>query len=209
MKKWIVYLLVFALGVFATLLFFKPSDSRADATKSRLLSYEIKKLNKMVVVEEYYSQYQEFEGSVLPKDLLKKYKFLKSIDHKMIAVLAKGTMQTSYDLKKMELELNDADKTITIQSLPDPDFQLFTEVEFLNLDTGMMNSLNAEELNEYKEYARNKIEKQVDKKELEKKAHQQLVENLSDIFVLAEALDYKIVDNTNISSDVNSYLQNL
>ncbi len=184
MKKYLPYILVFALGLFMAYLFFKPKSTKAVDNGSQLISYEIKKLNKMIVLEEYYTYQQAFEGSILPKSWVEEYSFLKQLDHKNVVVLAKGTSQVSYDMKKLNLEVDKANKRIIIKYLPEPKFELFTDVDFLNLDTGVINKVGAEELNEYKDYVRKKIEKQVDKPTLEKKAHQQLVENLSDLFVL-------------------------
>ncbi len=209
MKKTFIYILVFLLGAGIMYLVLKPKATEVNPKDSKLLSYEIKKLNKMIVLEEYYTQYQSFEGNVLPDNVLSEFSFLKNFDHKEISVLAKGTLQSSYDMKKMKVEVDEKNKKLIIQSIPEPKFQLFTEVEFLNLDTGMINSISAEELNEYKSYVRKKIEKQVDKKDLEKKSHQQLIENLSDLYVLADALNWEIVDETQTSSEVKEYLKSL
>ncbi len=200
---------MFAFGLFVAYLFLKPRSTQANPEASKLISYEIKKLNKMIVLEEYYTYQQAFEGSVLPKSWLDQYNFLKELDHKKVVVLAKGTSQVSYDMKKMNVEVDELNKRLIIKSLPEPKFDLFTDVDFMNLDTGVINTVSAEELNEYKEYVNKKIEAQVDKPALEKKAHQQLVENLSDLFVLAKALNYTIVDETSVAPEVESYLNTL
>lgn len=210
MKKYLPYFLVFILGAFVAYLFMKPRSSEAEASDTKLISYELKKLNKMIVLEEYYTYQQAFEGSaILPKSWTEEYHILKEFDHKNVVVLAKGTSQVSYDMKKMDIEVDEINKVLIIKKLPQPQFELFTDVQYQNLDTGVINKVNAKELNQYKAYVTKKIEDQVDTKELKKKAHQQLIENLSDVFVLAKALNWKIEDQTDIASEINSYLDSL
>ncbi len=209
MKKYVPYFAVFALGLLVAYFLFKPKKTTAEDSGSQLISYEIKKLNKMIVLEEYYTYQQSFEGNVLPKSLLESFDVLKHFDHKKIVVLAKGTSQVSYDMKQINIEVDEYNKKLIIKELPSPKFDLFTDVEYLNLDTGVINSVDAKELNTYKDYVSKKIKDQVDEPALEKKAHQQLVENLSDLFVLAKVLDWEIVDKTQIAPEIESYLQKL
>ncbi len=209
MKKVGISFFIFLLGMLATYFLLQSRKGAAEATQSKLISYEIKKLNKMIVLEEVYTYQQAFEGSVLPKSWIEEYAILKNLDHKRVVLLAKGTSQVSYDMKKMNIEVDEPNQKLLIKSLPEPIYQLFTEVNYQNLETGAINKIGAEELNEYKAYVENKIKEQVDRKDLEKKAHQQLIENLSDIFVLAKALNWEIIDETEATSEVESYLQNL
>ncbi len=197
------------MGLLAAYFLFRPKSEIASNTQTQLLEYELKKLNKMVVVEEVYTQSQVFETSHFPESIIKEYSILKRLDHKKIVVLTKGTVQVSYDMKKMQLETNETQKKIILKSLPAPKYELFTDIEFLNLDTGLLHNVNAEELNTYKKEAGGAIEKKIDKKAVNAMAHKQLVSNLSDLFVWAKAMGWEIEDHTKISKEVNQYIENL
>jgi len=186
----------FILGVAAMLLLFfiwnsitKKADDQVQ-NDFYIITNQIKKMNKMVVVEQDFSSMQktkissELLGGMLPAS------------EKEIITFTKTNAQVSYDLNKMKMEVDSVNKKLIVKELPVADIKIIPSVEIQSLDDSFFNRFDEKDLQKITKSAKDNALKTVDQNRLRNMGRKQLMENLDHIFVLAKALNYKIEDQT-------------
>lgn len=155
-----------------------------------LLTNQISKMNKMIVMEQDFSSFQthkskafSFAGyDVLPKEMV-------------LYTTAKA--QVTYDLKKMKVDIDTINKKLVIDELPQAEIKVFPDVKIHFMDDYAINRFSQADINGIMESAKKNMEKNIDYAKLQNEGKKQLIDNLNEIFVLAKALNYKIEDRTN------------
>lgn len=192
--NYIKQIIGFSIGVIITLLavyFFKNFGKDEANTDYYILTNQISKMNKMVVLEQDFSSMQKTK---ITSKLLGVY-VLPSLE-KQIVIFTKAKAQVSYDLKKMKLEVDSDNKKLIIKELPNADIKIFTDAEISSLDDSFFDRFTQEDFKRITSNAKKNAEKTVDQTKLRSEGRKQLLQNLNDIFVLAKALNYEIVDET-------------
>ena len=187
----------FTLGVILTLLlvyFFRNIGKNDDqvSTDYYVLTNQISKMNKMVVIEQDFSSMQKTKitSKLLGLDVLPS-------SQKELVIFTKAKAQVSYDLHQMKLEVDSANKKLIIKKLPNADIKIFTDAEISSLDDSFFDRFTQEDFKRITTNAKKNAEKTVDQTKLRNEGRKQLLQNLNDIFVLAKALKYEVVDDTN------------
>lgn len=190
-KKQVLFLIA---GVAILLFLFfgiKKCSSMGEEKSSSynyLLTNQITKMNKMVVVEQDFSMLEKTKLS---------YEFLgKKISNNEIVTLTKTNAQVTYDLKKMKLEVDSISKKLIIVELPDAEIKITPSVEIQSMDDSFINRIDENQIKKVTKSAKEAATKRVDQNRLRSDGKMQLTENLNQIFVLAKALKYEIVDKT-------------
>lgn len=197
MKKTVYIIAGILFGALLTYFIMKQFQTNSSTNESHVIAYEIQKMNKMIVAEQMFSDvYSHKSSSYVPG--LKDY---FSFDKKVL-FLVNAKVQATYDLKKLEVELDEENKTIYIQKVPEMELEIFPDVSIYDLDQSRFNTFEKDELNEIKKRAIEHIEKSIDQKKLEDQAHQQLIENLGELYQLAKIYDWKIIDKTDLAKEL-------
>ena len=194
--NYIKQIIGFTIGVILTLLlvyFFRNIGKNDDqvSTDYYVLTNQISKMNKMVVIEQDFSNLQKTKIT----NLLFGIKGLPSSE-KEIVIFTKAKAQVTYDLKKMKIEVDSVDKKLIIKEIPNADIKIFTDAEITSLDDSFFDRFSEEDFKRITNNARKNAEKTVDQNKLRTEGRKQLMTNLNEIFVLAKALNYEIVDET-------------
>lgn len=177
------------LLLFLALKSFKPKNEDIQ-NDFYIITNQIKKMNKMVVVEQDFSSMQKTKvtsqifGGLLPNM------------EKEIVTFTKTNAQVSYDLNKMKIDVDSANKKLIIRELPNADIKITPSVEIQNMDDSFFDRFNENDLKKIQNKAKDNAVKTVNQNYLRDLGRKQLSENLSQIFVLAKALKYTIEDET-------------
>lgn len=180
---------VLMLLLFLALKSFKPKNEDIQ-NDFYIITNQIKKMNKMVVVEQDFSSMQKTKvtsqifGGLLPNM------------EKEIVTFTKTNAQVSYDLNKMKIDVDSVNKKLIIRELPNADIKIMPSVEIQNMDDSFFDRFNENDLKKIQNNAKNNAVKTVNQNYLRDLGRKQLSENLSQIFVLAKALKYTIEDET-------------
>lgn len=190
-------ILSFIAGVILTLLLFFvvkeifSSDKEKTQNDFYIITNQIKKMNKMVVMEQDFSSMQKTKmtsellgGGLLPPM------------EKEIITFTKTNAQVSYDLNKMKLDVDSINKKLIISELPSADIKITPSVEIQSMDDSFFNRFDEKDLQKITKTAKDNAYKTVDQNRLRSEGRKQLLENLNNIFVLAKALNYTIEDKT-------------
>lgn len=188
----------YALGALAMLLIVLIWNSLTRKPEEQvqndyyIITNQIRKMNKMVVMEQDFSSIQktkmtsEVLGGLLPKM------------EKELITFTKTNAQVSYDLNKLQMEVDSANKKLIIKSLPPADIRITPSVEIQSLDDSFLNRVDQDDLRKVTQSAKNNAYKMVNQQKLRTEGRKQLQSNLEQLFVLARALNYTIEDQTGI-----------
>jgi len=155
-----------------------------------IITNQIRKMNKMVVMEQDFSSMQKTKvtsqllGGMLP-----------NIEKELIT-FTKTNAQVSYDLNKMKLEVDSANRKLIIRELPAADIRIIPSVEIQSMDDSFLDRFNEKDLQKVTKSAKDNAYKTVNQQRLRAEGRKQLLENLDQLFVLARALNYEIEDQT-------------
>lgn len=191
------YFLAFILGAAAMLLILfalksmlKVKDEQVE-NDYYVITNQIRKMNKMVVMEQDFSSIQKTKmtsellgGGLLPPM------------EKEIISFTKTNAQVSYDLNKMQLEVDSINKKLILKQLPAAEIRIIPSVEIQSMDDSFFNRIDEADIKKITQTAKDNAYKSVNQQKLRTDGRKQLQENLSQIFVLAKALNYTIEDRT-------------
>lgn len=153
-----------------------------------ILTNQISKMNKMVVMEQDVSSMQKTKISY---EL-----FGKEMSSNNIVTYTKTNAQVSYDLNKMKMVVDSVNKKLVITELPEADIRITPSVEVQSLDDSFFNRISEKDIKNVTQKAKTTAIQSIDQNRLRKEGHKQLLDNLNQIFVLAKALNYTIEDQT-------------
>ena len=80
---------------------------------------------------------------------------------------------------------------------------MYPDVSFYDMDQSVFNKFSKDDLNGIKKRAVEHVEKTVDQTKLKQEAHQQLIQNLGDLYFLAKTYGWKIEDKTSYANELN------
>ncbi len=199
-NRFLAYLLVFVLGALVTYFVVNWTKNTQQKEASHTIAYGIKRLNKMVVAEQEYSNFYSHKSTTqYLGDLIS---FDKNL---LLEVRIKAT--ASYDLSKMVVKVDSANETIYIEKIPPVKIELSPDVEFSELNQSMLNQFSKEDLNGIKQRAIKEVEKTINDTELREKAHEQLLTNLEELYLLAKIYGWKVVDKTGVSISLENKIK--
>lgn len=188
--------IAFVLGAAAMLLLFFIWNAIAKKSEDKvqndyyIITNQITKMNKMVVMEQDFSSIQktkissELFGGILPKS------------EKELITFTKTNAQVSYDLTKMKIEVDSVNKKLIIKELPNADIRITPNVEIQSMDDSFFNRFEEKDFQKITKSAKDNAYQSVNLNRLRSDGRKQLMANLENIFVLAKVLNYKIEDKT-------------
>ena len=138
------FLLSFFTGIILTIVVFFSVKScfstgkKEGQTDYYVLTNQIQKMNKMVVMEQNTSSMQKtnFDYSILGQ----------KVSGNQIITFTKTNAQVSYDLSKMKLEVDSINKKLIINELPDADIRITPSVEIQSMDDSFINRISQEDI---------------------------------------------------------------
>ncbi len=184
----------FLAGVIVMVILFFSFKSCLNPSKKTeksdyyILTNQIAKMNKMVVLEQNTSSIQKTKMG---------YEFFgKEVSSNSIITFTKTNAQVSYDLNKMKIKVDSVNKKLLITELPDADIRITPSVEIQSVDDSFFNRISEKDIKNVTQKAKDTAIKSIDQNKLRTEGRGQLMENLNNIFVLAKALNYSIEDQT-------------
>lgn len=187
-------ILSFVAGILVMLFLFLGLKScfnlggKTEKSDYYILTNQISKMNKMVVLEQNISSMQKTKMG---------YEVLgNEVSSNSIITYTKTNAQVSYDLNKMKIEVDSIKKKLIINELPNADIRITPSVEIQSLDDSFFNRISEKDIKNVTQKAKETATKAIDENKLRSEGRKQLMENLNNVFVLAKALNYTIEDKT-------------
>lgn len=186
-------LLLVLVGIFSFFGFYKGNffqNQKNHTNDYYIITNQIEKLNKMVVLEQ--------NSSSMQRTKISRQIFGKSLPgtEKSMITLTRTLTQASFDLNQMKIEVDSTQRKMVISYLPPVEIKVIPSVEIQSMEESLLSDFDEQEIKKITQEAKEKAIALVDRKELETKAKIHLRENLQQIFVLAKTLGYTIEDKT-------------
>lgn len=188
-------LIGFLAAILLSFLIYKILQKTSGTTTNDyyVITNQIKRMNKMVVMEQESSSMHKTK---VTSDLLGGLVPVSTT--KTLIMYTKTNAQVSYDLNKMEMEVDSINKKLIIKQLPEPEIKIIPSVEIQSMDDSIIDRFDESDIKRIQKNAKDKAYKEVNQQMLIAEGRKQLKENLNQIFVLAKALNYKIEDKTGL-----------
>lgn len=189
MKRFLLYILIFMLGILAALIYFKKSKNNSGSTQIAILQQGIKNVSKLVVSEGNFSEVYSYSDT-------DKY-FFETIDfEKKLTLLVNAKVQVSYDLKALDIEIDSVHKKVILHHIPEEELNIIPDVKYYDFQQSILNTFTKEELNDIQEQALDKLLENAELSLIKTQAKERLVEELQQLLNLSKILGWKVEDQT-------------
>ena len=169
---------------------FRYWDNRNDErnileANSSLIQEQIRNVGKLVVTEGTFSQVYSFNDS-------KRFYFdvLSARKKALIVVNAKATV--AYDLSKMEIEVDQENKTVIIKHIPEEEVSINPDIKYYDVTQDYLNQFEASDYNLIKERINKSLQKKVESSTLKSNAKNRLISELQKIYILTNSLGWTL-----------------
>ena len=189
MKK----ILIGAVIALASVLIYKScTDDREQKSileeNSMLIQQELRNVSKLVVTEGHFAEVYNYKDS---KEL-----FGPLITaHKKALVVVNADVSIAYDLSKINYEVDEKSKVLTITRIPETEIKISPDFEYYDVTADYLNPFNAGDYNAIKRNVNASLMKKIEASSLRSNSENRLVSELSRILVLTNTMGWTLVYN--------------
>jgi hypothetical protein len=170
---------------------FKKKDT-SEIEETALIQEQIRNVGKLVVTEGHYSEVLTFKDQ-------QKY-FLIPFEKKAL-VIVNADVTVSYDLSKIEYDIDEATKTITIKNIPKEEIKISPDLKFYDVQQSTFNEFSSEDYNKINKQVKESLRKKIEKSTLKSNAQNRLISELSKILILTNTMGWKLQYNGETVND--------
>jgi hypothetical protein len=185
-----------ALILFAGFWFFYQGKQEREELRasSELIQKQVQQVGKLIVTEGYYSKVFTFKNS---QNLF--LNLLTSNKKALVIVNAKATVE--YDLRKLEVEIDEPKKTLILKKIPDPVLNIYPDIEYYDVTQDYFNSFEAKDYNKIKNSVTAQIRTQIEKSDLMENSRDMLMVELTNLFILTKSMGWTLMYQGEIIED--------
>ncbi|MBW8244520.1 DUF4230 domain-containing protein [Muricauda oceani] len=186
-------ILVGAVIALASVLIYKScADDREQKSileeSSMLIQQELRNVSKLVVTEGHFAEVYNYKDS---KELFGPL----VTAHKKALVVVNADVTIAYDLSKINYDVDEENKVLTITQIPEPEIKISPDFEYYDVTADYLNQFNAGDYNAIKRNVNASLMKKIEASSLRSNAENRLVSELSRILVLTNSMGWTLVYN--------------
>lgn len=185
-------ILLFIAAALVIFLLFRYCEFKDDETtvieETALIQQQIKNVGKLVVTEGHFAEVLTY------KDRQKYFLNILSAEKKALVVV-NADVTVSYDLSKIEYDINEATKTITIKNIPKEEINISPDLKFYDVQQNGFNEFSGEDYNKINSTVKANLRKKIEKSSLKTNAQNRLLSELSKILILTNTMGWKLQYN--------------
>ncbi|MGQ7946641.1 DUF4230 domain-containing protein [Flavobacterium sp. WC2509] len=187
MLKRIIVGIIIVVGVFLAFKFctFKKEDDSTLDYNTNLIQQQIVNVGKLVVTEGHFSEVITYKNQ-------QKYMMDMLSFEKKALVIVNADVTVSYDLHQMKYDIDEANKTITILSIPKEEIKISPDIKFYDVEQSQMNQFTGDDYNKINKTVRANLAKKIEKSSLKSNAQNRLISELSKILILTNTMGWKL-----------------
>jgi hypothetical protein len=168
----------------------KKEDKIVLKESSALIQEQIKNVGKLIVTEGHFSEVFNYKNS---KEILGDY----FTSDKKALVVVNADVFIAYDLSKIEFEIDEASKTLTILNIPKEEIKINPDLEYYDVQADFFNPFEAKDYNDIKEMIKGSLLKKLQNSDLKLNAENRLISELSKFYILTNSLGWTLKYNQN------------
>lgn len=174
----------------AVVLVFRSCTEHQDETailkeNSMLIQQQIANVSKLIVTEGHFSEVYNYKDS---KEL---FGPLITADKKALVVV-NAEVTVAYDLSKIDFQIDEATKTLHINSIPEPEIKINPDFEYYDVTADYLNQFEADDYNTIKRNIRVSLLKKVEKSTLTSNAENRLISELTKFYILTNSMGWTL-----------------
>jgi len=155
---------------------------------SALIQKQIRNVGKLVVTEGHFSEVFNYKNS---KDVFGDY----FTSEKKALVVVNADVTIAYDLSKIDFEVDEVTKTLTIISIPEEEIKISPDFEYYDIQADFLNPFEAKDYNAIKNIVKGALNKKIEKSDLKNNAQNRLISELSKFYILTNSLGWTLKYN--------------
>jgi len=167
---------------------FKDDNSRTTIEETALIQQQIKNVGKLVVTEGHFSEVLTY------KDQQKYLMDLVSFEKKALVVV-NADVTVSFDLSKIEYDIDEVNKVITIKNIPKEEIKINPDLKFYDVQQNGFNEFSGDDYNKINAQVKASLAKKIEKSTLKTNAQNRLVSELSKLLILTNTMGWKLQYN--------------
>lgn len=195
-RKWILVLIVAFLLFWIFNYFTKSDNSSTIEYDTNLIQQQIKNVGKLVVTEGHFAEVLTY------KDKKKTYIPGLSFDKKALVVI-NADVTVSFDLSKVEYDIDAENKILTITNIPKEEIKISPDFKYYDTESSTFNEFTGEDYNKINKIARTNLAKKIEKSTLKSNAKNRLLSELSKMLVLTNSMGWTLKFNGNVIKKEN------
>jgi hypothetical protein len=153
---------------------------------SMLIQQQIDNVSKLIVSEGHFAEVYNYKDS---KEL---FGPLITADKKALVVV-NAEVFIAYDLAKINFELDEANKTLRISSIPEPEIKLNPDFEYYDVTADYLNPFDAGDYNKIKHNVKTSLLKKIETSTLKTNAKNRLLSELQKFYILTNSMGWVLV----------------
>ena len=157
---------------------------------SALIQEQIKNVGKLIVTEGHFSEVFTYKNS---KDIFGDY----FTSEKKALVVVNADVTIAYDLSKIEFEVDEVNKTLTIIRIPKEEIKINPDLEYYDVQADYLNPFEAKDYNDIKNTVKASLLKKIEASDLKANAKNRLISELSKFYILTNSLGWTLKYNEN------------
>lgn len=181
---------------------FKKSDNSSLDYNTNLIQQQIVNVGKLVVTEGHFSEVVTYKNQ-------QKYMMDMLSFEKKALVIVNADVTVSYDLHQMKYNIDEANKTITILSIPKEEIKISPDIKFYDVEQSQMNPFTGDDYNKINKSVKANLAKKIEKSSLKSNAQNRLISELSKILILTNTMGWKLQYNGKEISNEKELQQDL
>ncbi len=153
---------------------------------SMLIQQQIDNVSKLIVSEGHFAEVYNYKDS---KEL---FGPLITADKKALVVV-NAEVFIAYDLAKINFELDEANKTLRISSIPEPEIKLNPDFEYYDVTADYLNPFDAGDYNKIKHNVKTSLLKKIETSTLKTNAKNRLLSELQKFYILTNSMGWVVI----------------
>lgn len=192
------FILGFIFGILVLAMYYLFSKKSFFKSKSKehsiVLLEKIRSVSKLITIEGDFNEVMHFSDV--------KNSLLNMVSSKKKAiVLANAKVFIGFDMKKIVFEANPDKKLIKVVSFPEPEvLSMETEIEFYDVQNGLFNKFDAEELTELNKKVKQNIAEKIPDSPLLRSAQTKALETINIMEQMVTTFGWQLEYNKEIES---------
>lgn len=164
---------------------FKKEDDSSLDYNTNLIQQQIVNVGKLVVTEGHFSEVLTYKNQ-------QKYMMDMLSFEKKALIIVNADVSISYDLHQMKYDVDEANKTITILSIPKEEIKISPDIKFYDVEQSQMNPFTGDDYNKINKSVKANLAKKIEKSSLKSNAQNRLISELSKILILTNTMGWKL-----------------
>lgn len=166
----------------------KQEEQLVLKESASLIQKQINNVGKLVVSEGNFSEVFTYKSS---KDI---FGDLLSAEKKALVVV-NAEVTIAYDLSKIEFDIDEVNKTLTITNIPEEELKVHPDLEYYDVQADYLNPFEAKDYNAINNKVKDLLKKKIAASDMRNNAKNRLISELSKFYILTSSLGWTLQYN--------------